>query len=110
VAITAGLGEVFTIGIGQSAQIAEEDMAITFNEVIGDSRCPQNVNCVWEGIASSHVTIRDCRKKPVQKMISYSGYAGFSKTHLVHFSITLSGHINLVFPGSLTPFWPCSCR
>ena len=57
VAVTAGLGEVFTIGIGQSAQIAGEDMAITFNEVIGDSRCPQNVTCVWEGVASSHVTI-----------------------------------------------------
>lgn len=30
---------------------------ITFNEVIGDSRCPQNVNCIWEGVASSRVTI-----------------------------------------------------
>jgi hypothetical protein len=55
--ITVGLGEVFTIGVGQSAQIASEDMEVTFIEVIGDSRCPQNVNCVWEGVASSHVKI-----------------------------------------------------
>lgn len=55
--ITVGLGEVFTIGVGQSARIASEDMEVTFIEVIGDSRCPQNVNCVWEGVASSHVKI-----------------------------------------------------
>jgi len=52
-----GLGEVFTIGVGDSARIAGEDMTITFNEVIGDSRCPQNVTCVWEGVASSNITI-----------------------------------------------------
>lgn len=55
--IAVGLGEVFTIGVGQSAQIASEDMEVTFIEVIGDSRCPQNVNCVWEGVASSHIKI-----------------------------------------------------
>ena len=32
-------------------------MTITFNEVIGDSRCPQNVTCVWEGVASIKITI-----------------------------------------------------
>ena len=56
-AVTAGLGEVFTIGVGQSAQITGEDMTLKFNEVIGDSRCAQNVTCVWEGVASSKVTI-----------------------------------------------------
>jgi len=57
VAVTVGLSEAFTIGVGQSARIAGEDMTLTFNEVIGDSRCPQNVTCVWEGVASSNVTI-----------------------------------------------------
>ena len=44
--VTVGLGEVFTIGVGQSAQIPGEDMEVTFIEVIGDSRCPQNANCI----------------------------------------------------------------
>ena len=57
IAVTVELGETFTIGVGQSARITGEDMVITFNEVIGDSRCPQNVICVWEGVASSHITI-----------------------------------------------------
>lgn len=56
-AFTAGLSEAFTLGAGQSARIAEEDMTVTFNGVTGDSRCPQNVTCVWEGVATSDVTI-----------------------------------------------------
>ena len=52
-----GVGEIFTIGVGQSARINGEDMIIKFDEVIGDSRCPQNVTCVWAGVASSRVTI-----------------------------------------------------
>ena len=56
-AVAVGLGETFTIGVGQTARITGEDMTVTFNGVIGDSRCPQNVTCVWEGVASSKTTI-----------------------------------------------------
>ena len=56
-AVTAGIGEPFTLGVGQSAQIAAEGMAVKFNEVIDDSRCPQGVTCIWAGQASSRVTI-----------------------------------------------------
>ena len=55
--VTVELGEVFTIGVGDSAWITDEDMTLTFNEVVGDSRCPQNVTCVWEGEASVRVTM-----------------------------------------------------
>ncbi len=57
VAVNAGPGEKFTIGIDSSARVTGEDMIITFNEVIGDSRCPENVTCIWQGVASSRVTI-----------------------------------------------------
>lgn len=57
VAVTVGPGETFTIGVGQSAMITGEDMVIAFNEVIGDSRAPQNVNAIWEGVANSRITI-----------------------------------------------------
>jgi hypothetical protein len=55
---TIGVGEKFTIGVGQSARINREDMVITFDEVMGDSRCPRNVTCIWAGVASSRVTIK----------------------------------------------------
>lgn len=57
-ALTAKPGEVFTIGVGQTAQISGEDMAITFNEVVSDSRAPSNVNTIWAGQADSRVTIK----------------------------------------------------
>jgi hypothetical protein len=56
-AVTVGLGEVFTVGVGQTARIAGEDMEVTLIEVVGDSRCPQNATCVWEGVASTHIKI-----------------------------------------------------
>ena len=54
---TVALGDTFTIGVGQSARIPAEEMSVAFHGVIGDSRCPENVTCIWEGIASSNVTI-----------------------------------------------------
>jgi hypothetical protein len=54
---TVGTGERFTLGIGQSARITGEDLVITFEEVTGDSRCPQGVVCVWAGEARSRITI-----------------------------------------------------
>ena len=58
-------GEMVTLAIGQSAQITGEDLEITFAEVVGDSRCPQNVTCIWEGVASSLIRI-------TYKGVSYS--------------------------------------
>ena len=55
-AVTVGLGETFTIGVNQTANISGQDMTVTFNGVIGDNRCPQNATCVWEGVASSKTT------------------------------------------------------
>ncbi len=55
--LTIKPGEVFTIGVGQTARVAGEGMAITFNEVVSDSRAPSNVQAIWAGQADSRVTI-----------------------------------------------------
>ncbi|MAP54407.1 hypothetical protein [Altibacter sp.] len=39
IAIKVPLGEKVILG----------DVAITFKEVLEDSRCPKDVNCIWEG-------------------------------------------------------------
>jgi len=43
------LGEEFSLAVGQSASITGEDLTIKFVEVIGDSRCPKDATCVWQG-------------------------------------------------------------
>ena len=56
-ALTVKTGETFTIGVGQTAQVSGEDMTVTFNEVVSDSRAPSNVQAIWAGQADSRVTI-----------------------------------------------------
>ena len=53
--ISAGLGQEFSLPIGQEASITGEDLIISFEDVTEDSRCPLNVTCIWEGRASSLV-------------------------------------------------------
>ena len=47
--IEAGLGQEFSLAIGQKARITGENLEIGFKEVIEDSRCAKEVTCVWEG-------------------------------------------------------------
>ncbi len=50
--VKAKLGEEFSLQIGQTALLADENVKITFKEVITDSRCPKNVTCIWAGQVS----------------------------------------------------------
>lgn len=45
----AGLGEEFTLSIGQTVTITGENMAITFVEVSADNRCARDVVCITAG-------------------------------------------------------------
>jgi hypothetical protein len=89
VAVRASLGEVFTIGVGQSSQITGEDMTIRFVEVIGDSRCPQNVNCVWEGVASSKTTIV-YQGKEYTVVLNSAGRTEEAKETFINYTLTYS--------------------
>jgi len=55
--VKAGIGQEFSLRIGQTAQIENEPLAIRFNGVAGDSRCPRNVTCVWAGEVKCDVTV-----------------------------------------------------
>ena len=45
----AGLGEEFSLSIGQTVTITGEDLEITFVEVSGDNRCARDVVCITAG-------------------------------------------------------------
>jgi hypothetical protein len=55
--IKANIGEKFSLAIGQVVSITGENLKIRFNEVTADSRCPQGVQCIWAGEASSLIEI-----------------------------------------------------
>jgi len=55
--VYADLGEEFSLSIGQTAAIRGQDLQITFEDVVEDSRCPSNVTCIWAGRDSSIMKI-----------------------------------------------------
>jgi hypothetical protein len=44
-----GLGDQFTLRVGESAALTELGLSIQFTRVVDDSRCPANAVCVWQG-------------------------------------------------------------
>ena len=43
------VGEPFQLGVGESVVIADAGFRVGFDRVTSDSRCPRNVECIWEG-------------------------------------------------------------
>lgn len=58
-AVTIGLGEVFTLAIGESARVGGEGLEVAFVAVTEDSRCARDVTCTWQGrvVAAVEVTL-----------------------------------------------------
>ena len=69
---TVGLGESFSLAVGQSASIDGEDLVIKFIDVIADSRCPSGVECVWQGEVACLVEITYSGTGQ-QKVLTYAG-------------------------------------
>lgn len=62
-----GLGDEVRIEMGQEARIAGEGgekMYVRFVEVTADSRCPEGVDCVWEGDAEAVFSMRAGEGEP----------------------------------------------
>ena len=49
------LGHEFTLAVGQSAVVGDAGLRVTLKGVAQDSRCPVDVQCVWEGDATVSV-------------------------------------------------------
>ena len=56
-AANVSLGQEFSLAIGQSAAIESEGLTLKFVRVVGDSRCPEGVECFWQGEVSCEVSV-----------------------------------------------------
>jgi hypothetical protein len=45
-------GDTFTLGVGDTASVAELNLWLRFSRVTDDSRCPSQGVCVWAGDAA----------------------------------------------------------
>lgn len=48
-ALRAALGDTVAVDLGATARFEAAGVSVTFVVVAGDSRCPLNVTCVWQG-------------------------------------------------------------
>jgi hypothetical protein len=48
-AAAPGLGDEFTLRVGETAALTELGVWMRFHRVVEDSRCPTSVVCVWSG-------------------------------------------------------------
>jgi len=88
--ITAGVGEEFSIAVGQTASIAGEELKIRFIEVVADSRCPTGATCIWQGEITALVEIT-CRESPHRKAMTQPGLtAEPSRDEFKDYEITFS--------------------
>ncbi len=56
--LSVKLGEPIVLAPGQSVTVGDEGLVIRFVEVSEDSRCPQGVECFWEGDAAALLTAK----------------------------------------------------
>jgi hypothetical protein len=62
--IESGLGQAFTLPGGQEATISGENLRLRFDQVLEDSRCPTQVDCVWSGQARIAVVVSQAQGSP----------------------------------------------
>ena len=83
------------IDLEKQVKIPNSKITLKFKEVTEDSRCPVDVTCVWEGVATVNIEAssgnqtnnfsvgtRDFLAKNISKSFSFSGYR-FTVTELI---------------------------
>lgn len=83
----AGLNQAVELSPGQSLQSGA--LRVTFKGVGPDSRCPTDVNCVWEGDALVKIEISEQPADPVARELHTSGSAGATQVTYAGFEIEL---------------------
>src|SRR5262247_828003 len=58
------LGQEFDLMINQEAMIEGEGLAVVFESVLEDGRCPEDVTCVWSGNAKIKVRLSKQKQRP----------------------------------------------
>lgn len=52
------LGEPFGLSAGEEVMVVGENLRLTFDEVLEDSRCPTEVDCFWAGQARISILVQ----------------------------------------------------
>jgi hypothetical protein len=53
----AAPGAAFEVAVGETVAVTGTGLQVTFEAVEGDSRCPQDVDCIWAGEAAVRLRV-----------------------------------------------------
>jgi hypothetical protein len=67
------LGRAFTLAVGQSAVVDDTGLRVSLKGVAEDSRCPVDVQCVWEGDATVSLVAAGAASPGAQYELHTSG-------------------------------------
>lgn len=77
------LNKEFQIKAGEKVSLEKSSLTLSFTEVVEDSRCPENVKCIWAGNGKVALLISATGRRPGKvnlntmlepKQDSYGGY------------------------------------
>jgi hypothetical protein len=60
------INDTVNIYLGDTLSNADQNIWITFDSLLQDSRCPVNVNCIWQG--NAEVSIRFSNNRYIQQV------------------------------------------
>ena len=58
-------GEIIYLKEGENKFLKEFNMNVTFKKMLEDSRCPKDVQCIWEGNAKAEIEFMGIYTRPV---------------------------------------------
>jgi len=85
--VVAPIGRAFELAPGQEALV--DGLSVTFQRVSGDSRCPIDVVCVWEGDAAVALLLRAESAASEPRELHTSGQMGGRETSYAGYTVRL---------------------
>ena len=81
------LGKEFELKIDQEAIVEGESLAVAFESVLEDSRCPKGVDCIWSGNAK--ISIKSIKPKQTPAKIELNTDDGPKSSTYMNYEIKL---------------------
>lgn len=72
--------EIIYLKEGESKFLKDQELTVTFKTITEDSRCPKDVNCVWQGVATAQVELMGLYTRP--RIITLNNLSDTSKGYL----------------------------
>lgn len=80
-----------TLALGQNTFIKQQQLNLTFDKVINDSRCASGAQCIWAGNATVAITVMSTTSRPQTLNLSLGDLRGELRQtqRFANFAITL---------------------